>query len=190
MTLSQSSIYSDEDALFCNVRQNLLYFFIAWLICVFESHRYVFIKLFLLSLLQSIHLNVSKLSLTVMYSRLDEQFLYLLLCISSARLLAKFEKASHKSYSINKLYFLLCGFPTFVFSIGIEAVILFSVFPSRHSNQSSYPSASCLIIKLYSYFDPFWKTIEISFGVLYLRLQMQWAAPLHLPVQWQWSQSL
>ena len=65
------------------------------------------------------------------------------------------------------------------FLIGTEKVIYFSVFSPKHSNWPSNSFASCLIMKWLSYREPLWNTAGIYFGVLYLKLQILWAAPLY-----------
>ena len=62
-----------------------------------------------------------------------------------------------------------------------EKVIYFSVFSLKHSSWPWNPFASCLIMWK-SYVEPLWNTTGISFGVLYLKLQISWPAPLNVPV--------
>ena len=68
------------------------------------------------------------------------------------------------------------------FLISTEKVIYFSVFSPKDLNWLSNSFASCLIMKWYSYAEPLWNTTGISFGVLYLKEQILWAAPLNYPV--------
>ena len=68
------------------------------------------------------------------------------------------------------------------FLIGTEKVIYLSVFSCKHSNLPLNSFARSVIIKWESYAEPLWSTIGISFGVLYLKLQILWAAPLYFPV--------
>ena len=71
-----------------------------------------------------------------------------------------------------------------------EKVIYLPVFSPKYLSSPLNSFASCLIVKWQSYIEPLWNTIGISFGVLYLKLQMLWAAPLNVPVSWQWSLTL
>ena len=70
------------------------------------------------------------------------------------------------------------------FSINTEKVKYFSAFSPKHWNcpLNWNSSASSLIIKWWSYVEPLWNSTGISFGVLYLKLQILWAGPLYFPV--------
>ena len=72
-------------------------------------------------LLQYTHLNVSKLSLTVMYSKLDLQSLYLHLCRPSTRLSVRLDREQTINLALSMkliLYFMI--FPFSCFSICTE----------------------------------------------------------------------
>ena len=68
------------------------------------------------------------------------------------------------------------------FLIGTEKVICLSLFSPKHSNWLSNYFASSLIMTWSSYIETLRNTTGISFGVLYLKLQIPWAAPQYFPV--------
>ena len=89
-------------------------------------------------LLQSKHVNVSKTSLGVMYSRLDLQPLHWPFCRPSVRLLIRLDRELPINLTLWMnfiLYFII--FPFSYFSISTEKVMYFSAFSTGYSNCSS-----------------------------------------------------
>ena len=87
------------------------------------------------------------------------------------------------------LYVIVLPLSSFLL-IGTEKVIYFSVFSPKDWSWPSNSFASLLVMKWQSYVEPLWNTFGVSFGVLYLKLQILWAAPLNFPAEWQWSLTL
>ena len=75
------------------------------------------------------------------------------------------------------IYFLLTSF-----FIGSENVLYFSVLSLRQLNSPFNSFASSFMTKVIIAVW-LWKTTEISFGILYLKLHMLCGAPLYLPEQ-------
>ena len=116
-------------------------------------------------------LNTNVSSLTVMNWRSDLKFLHLSLWIPLARLSAILDSEFDINLTLlmnSILYVIALLFP-FSFLIGTENVIYFFMFSPNHSNCSSNSPANSLIVKWYSWLEPLWNTIGISFCVLYLR---------------------
>ena len=84
--------------------------------------------------------------------------------------------------SINFSLYVIVLLSSSSFLIRTEKVIYFSVFSPKHSNWPSNYFASSLIMTWLSYVETLWYTTGISFGVLYLKSQIPWAAPQYFPV--------
>ena len=69
-----------------------------------------------------------------------------------------------------------------IYLIGTEKIKYFSIFSPKESNWPPDSFARSSITKWQSYVEPLWNTTEISFGILHLKLQILWAAPLYFPI--------
>ena len=119
-----------------------------------------------------------------MYSKQGFQSVHLSFWSPSQWLSTRFESELdiYLTLSIHLIFYVIVlPFSSSLF-IGTEEVMYISEFSSKHSNCLSNFFANFLIIKWYSYLEQVWNITGISFGILYLKLQMLRAAPPYLTV--------